>query len=139
MIDDELTEAIIGAAYAVHKKLGNGFLERVYENALTVELKRRGFRVRQQAPITVYYEGEVVGEFFADLLVENRVIVELKAVYSILKEHEVQLINYLNATGIETGLLLNFSSSVQVRRKSRDYKPSFKINPVNPENLVNPV
>jgi GxxExxY protein len=76
---------------------------------------------------------------FADLLVEDRVIVELKAVNSILKEHEVQLVNYLNATGIETGLLLNFSSSVQVRRKSRDYKPTPKNNPVHPENLINPV
>ena len=129
MIEDALTEAIIGAAYEVHNKLGNGFLERVYENALAVELRRRGFRVRQQTPITVYYEGEVVGEFFSDLLVEDRVIVEMKAVNAILKEHEVQLVNYLNATGIETGLLLNFGSSVQVRRKSRDYKPKTKNNP----------
>ncbi len=139
MIDDELTEAIIGAAYAVPNKLGSGFLEKVYENALCIELKRRGFSFRQQAPIKVYYEQEVVGEFFADLLVEDRVIVELKAVQSITREHEVQLVNYLNATGIETVLLLNFSSSVQVRRKSRDYKPASKTNPVNPENPVNPV
>ena len=131
MVDDELTEAIIGAAYAVHNKLGGGFLEKVYENALRVELLRRGFHVRQQAPIKVCYEGEIVGEFFADLLVEESVIVELKAVQSLTKEHEVQVVNYLNATGIEVGLLLNFSTSVQVRRKSRDYNPTIKTNLVN--------
>jgi GxxExxY protein len=142
MVEDELTKAIIGAAYTVHNKLGQGFVEKVYENALRIELVKLGLTVRQQAPIKVLYEGQVVGDFFADLLVQERVIVELKVVQVLNKEHEVQLVNYLNATGLETGLLVNFSSSVQVRRKSRDYKPSLKINfphPVNPENLVNPV
>lgn len=137
-----LTKAIIGAAYTVHNKLGGGFVEKVYENALRIELVKLGFSVRQQAPIKVLYEGQIVGDFFADLLVEGKVIVELKVVQAFNKEHEVQLVNYLNATGIETGLLINFGSSVQVKRKSRDYKPVLKINlsnPVNPENPVNPV
>jgi GxxExxY protein len=142
MVEDALTKAIIGAAYTVHNKLGHGFVEKVYENALRIELVKLGFSVRQQAPIKVFYEGEIVGDFFADLLVEGKVIVELKVVQALNKEHEVQLVNYLNATGIETGLLLNFGSSVQIKRKSRDYKPALKINlssPVNPENPVNPV
>lgn len=142
MVEDELTKAIIGAAYTVHNKLGQGFVEKVYENALRIELVKLGLNLRQQAPIKVLYEGQIVGDFFADLLVQERVIVELKVVQVLNKEHEVQLVNYLNATGLETGLLINFSSSVQVKRKSRDYKPSLKTNLpnlVNPENLVNPV
>ena len=123
MTDDELTEIIIGCAYQVHNSLGAGFLEKVYENALCIELTKRGLVVRQQEPIKVLYKGQVVGDYFADLWVENRIIVELKAVQALTREHEVQLVNYLTATGIETGLLINFGSSVHVKRKYREYKP----------------
>lgn len=123
MEDELLTEAIIGCAFKVHNTLGHGFLEKVYENALRIELIERGLKVKQQEPIKVYYDGQVVGEFYADLRVEDRVIVELKAVRSLDKAHEVQLVNYLTATGVDTGLLLNFGPSVQVKRKFRQYKP----------------
>ena len=123
MEDQALTEVIIGCAFKVHNTLGHGFLEKVYENALRIELARQGLEVKQQEPIRVHYDGQVVGEFYADLSVEDRVIVELKAVRSLDKAHEVQLVNYLTATGVNTGLLLNFGPSVQVKRKFRQYKP----------------
>ncbi len=123
MTDDELTEKIIACAFKVHKALGQGFSERVYENAMRVELVRQSLKVRQQVAIQVYYEGEVVGEFVPDLWVEERVLVELKAVLSLQKEHEVQLVNYLTATKVDTGLLINFGPSVEIRRKFRTYKP----------------
>lgn len=123
MTDDELTEKIIGCAYVVHNKLGPGFLEKVYENALRIELEKAGFRVKQQGPISVIYDGQVVGEYYADLWVEERIVVELKAALALVKEHEVQLVNYLTATKVDLGLLLNFGSSVQVKRKFREYKP----------------
>ncbi|MDX2030297.1 MAG: GxxExxY protein [Blastocatellia bacterium] len=123
-LEDRTTELIIGCAYQVHKKLGAGFLEKVYENALRIETEKSGLRVRQQAPINVLYDGNVVGEYFADLLVDDKVIVELKAVQALTKEHEQQVVHYLNATGFEIGLLINFGSSVQVKRKHRLYKPS---------------
>ncbi|GAB4439156.1 MAG: GxxExxY protein [Anaerolineae bacterium] len=122
MDDDSLTKQIIGLAYKVHNTLGVGFLEKVYENALKIELEKAGLTVKQQEPINVYYEGQMVGEYFADLWVENRIIIELKAVRALDKMHEVQLVNYLTATGVNTGLLLNFGPSVQVRRKFREYK-----------------
>jgi len=117
-----LTERGIGCAYNVHNGLGAGFLEKVYENAMCLELDRSGISARQQAPIPVKYRGQVVGDFAADLLIEDRLVVELKAVQQITKEHEVQLVNYLAATGIDDGLLINFGSSVQVRRKYRTYR-----------------
>jgi len=117
-----LTERVIGCAYNMHNDLGAGFLEKVYENAMCLELDRSGISVRQQAPIPVKYRGQVVGDFAADLLIEDRLVVELKAVQQIIKEHEVQLVNYLAATGIDDGLLINFGSSVQVRRKYRTYR-----------------
>ena len=122
MIDDELTEKIIACAFKVHKALGHGFSEGVYENAMRVELARQSLRVRQQVAIQVYYEGEVVGEFIPDLWVEDRVLVELKAVLSLQKEHEVQLVNYLTATKVDPGLLINFGPSVEIKRKFRTYK-----------------
>jgi len=123
MNDNQLSEKIIGAAYKVHNTLGRGFLEKVYENALKVELEKMGLKVRQQTPINVYYEGHLVGEYFADLWVEERMIIELKAIRALGHVHEVQLVNYLTATGVETGLLLNFGSpSVEVRRKFRTYR-----------------
>ncbi|HEV8589531.1 MAG TPA: GxxExxY protein [Pyrinomonadaceae bacterium] len=123
MTDDELTEKIIGCAYTVHNKLGPGFLEKVYENALRIELEKSGLTVKQQEPIAVLYDGQIVGEYYADLWVGERVIVELKAALALVKEHEVQLVNYLTATKVELGLLLNFGHSVQVKLKYREYKP----------------
>jgi GxxExxY protein len=121
--DEELTRTIIGCAFRVHNALGEGFVEKVYENALRIELVKQGLGVEQQAPIEVTYEGQMVGSFFADLWVADRVIVEVKAVQSLSKAHEVQLVNYLTATGVDTGLLLNFGSSVEVKRKFRTYTP----------------
>lgn len=123
MTDDDLTHIIIGCAYKVHNILGPGFLEKVDENALRIELEKAGFRVKQQEPINVMYEGQIVGEYYADLRVNERVVVELKVALVLAKEHEVQLVNYLTATGINDGLLINFGPSVQVRRKFREYKP----------------
>ncbi|MGZ8848582.1 MAG: GxxExxY protein [Pyrinomonadaceae bacterium] len=123
MTANDLTQTIIGFAYKVHNALGPGFLEKIYENALRIELERAGLTVKQQQPINVLYDGEIVGEYFADLWVDERIVVELKANLTLSKEHEVQLVNYLAATGIADGLLINFGSSVQVRRKYREYKP----------------
>ena len=123
MKNDDLTQIIIGCAYKVHNALGSGFLEKVYENALRIELEKLGLRVRQQEPISVTYEGQVVGEYFADLWVDESVVIELKAAQTLAKVNEVQLVNYLTATGIDTGLLLNFGPSVQVKRKFREYLP----------------
>jgi GxxExxY protein len=122
MKDEALTKKIIGCAFKVHNTLGAGFLERVYENALRIELAKLSLEVKQQEPIKVYYEGQVVGDYYADLWVENQVIVEVKAAQTLSKEHEVQLVNYLTATGVDTGLLLNFGPSVQVKRKFREYR-----------------
>ena len=123
MKDDDLTKTIIGCAYKVHSTLGPGFLEKVYENALRIELEKLGLRVKQQEPINVSYEGQVVGEYYADLWVDECVVIELKAVQTLARQHEVQLVNHLAATNIDSGLLLNFGSSVQVKRKFREYKP----------------
>jgi GxxExxY protein len=105
---NEITYAINGAIFEVNKILGPGFLEKVYENALLYELIRRGLKAVGQAPITVNYKGQCVGEYFADILVEDMVIIELKTVEKIEKIHEAQLLNYLKATGIQVGLLVNF-------------------------------
>jgi len=123
MEDDDLTQKIIGCAYKVHNTLGPGFLEKVYENAIRIELEKLGLVVKQQEPINVTYDGQVVGEYYADLWVDERVVVELKAAQTLVKQHEVQLVNYLTATGINNGLLLNFGPSMQVKRKFREYKP----------------
>ena len=116
-----LTEKVIGCAYRVHNELGDGFLEKVYENSLRIELARAGLSVKQQHPVPVTYEGEVVGDFHADLIIEDVLIVELKAVRRGSKAHEGQLVNYLTATGINHGLLINFGPSVEVKRKFRKY------------------
>ena len=117
MLHEDVTRAIIQALYKVYNTLGYGFLEKVYENALAYELARQGLEVRQQWPIKVYYDGHLMGEYFADLLVGSRVIVELKAVENLCPEHEAQLLNYLKATEIEVGLLLNFGPKPDFRRK----------------------
>ena len=127
MKDDDLTQTIIGCAYKVHNALGPGFLEKVYENALRIELEKLGFSIQQQEPLNVRYEGQVVGEYFVDLWVNGRLVIELKAVQSLTQRHEVQLVNCLTATGVDNGLLLNFGSSVQVKRKFREYKPKAKL------------
>ena len=98
--------------------MGYGFLEKVYENALRTELTQRGFHIEQQHPITVKYGNEIVGEYFANLLVNDLIILELKAVKILLPEHEAQLLNYLKATPYETGLLLNFGPKPQIKRRS---------------------
>ncbi len=127
MKDDDFTQKIIGCAYKVHNALGPGFLEKVYENPLRIELEGLGLNIKQQEPINVTYEGQVVGEYYADLWVDGRVVIELKAVQTLTQRHEVQLVNYLTATGIDDGLLLNFGPSVQVKRKFREYKPKGKL------------
>src|SRR5713101_4114602 len=117
----EITERIIGCAFKVHRVLGSGFLEKVYENALFIELNKPGLHAQQQAPVLVLYEKQKVGEYFADILVEKKIVCELKASDSLSREHEVQLVNYLAATGLEIGLLINFGKSVVVKRKFRTY------------------
>jgi len=120
---EELTEKIISAAYRVYNKMGFGFLESVYEKCLLIELEREGLRAESQKPIIVKYENEVVGEFKADVLIENTVILELKSVRQITRVHEVQLVNYLAATGKPVGLILNFGEEkVTVKRKVKDLK-----------------
>ena len=117
MLHSDITGKIIRAFYKVNNTLGYGFLEKVYENAMAFELKRMGCNVLQQKNIKVYYENEVMGDYYADLLVDDLVIVELKACESIREEHEAQLINYLKATEIEVGLLLNFGKKAEFKRK----------------------
>lgn len=117
----EITDKILHAFYkVVYPQLGYGFLEKVYENALTIALTAMGLKVQQQVKVTVYFQEQVVGEYFADLLVEDVVIVELKAVSRLLAEHEAQLLNYLRATPYEVGLLLNFGPKPQIVRKAFD-------------------
>lgn len=119
---EDLTKEIIAGAFAVHNNLGSGFLEKVYENSLFIELTERGFNVEQQMPISVFYKGKKVGDYVADLLINKTIILELKAVENLHPIHETQLINYLTATGLDIGLLINFGSSVVVKRKFRLYK-----------------
>ena len=113
----ELTSEIIACFYNVYNQLGYGFLEKVYENALMLELEENGFSVEKQSQIKVYYNEKEVGVYYADIIVEDLVILELKAAESIREEHECQLINYLKATDIEVGLLLNFGKKPQFKRK----------------------
>jgi GxxExxY protein len=124
MKHQELTRQIIDAAYQVHKVLGYGFLEKVYQNALMVELRKRGLRAECEKPLKIVYESEVVGDYVCDVVVEDKVILELKAVKEINEIHEVQLVNYLKGTGIEVGLLINFGPSVQIKRKVLDATPT---------------
>ena len=116
----ELTDAVICCFYNVYNALGYGFLEKVYENSLLLELTTRGIAALSQSPIAVLYDNKIVGEYFADLVVENSLIVEIKAARNILPEHEAQLLNYLKATEIEVGLLLNFGPKPEFRRKAFD-------------------
>jgi GxxExxY protein len=113
----DLTEKIIKAFYKVYNTLGFGFLEKVYENALFIELKNMGLFVEKQRRVKVFYEEQEVGDYFADLIVDEKVIIELKASEALCEEHEFQLINYLKATEIEIGLLLNFGKKPEFKRK----------------------
>jgi GxxExxY protein len=126
----DLTKEIINAFYKVYNTLGYGFLEKVYENALGLELQKRGFKVTQQAPVTVFYDGEPVGHYVADMVINDLIILEIKSAETIVKAHEAQLLNYLRATNIEVGLVLNFGSKPEISRKvyetTRYRKPSTK-------------
>ncbi len=121
---DQDSATIIGCAMKVHRVLGPGFLESIYQKALTCELRKNGIEVDCERKIPVHYEGIVVGEFCADMVVEELVIVENKAVQTLIAAHEAQLVNYLTATGTDIGLLLNFGSkSLEFKRKARVYRP----------------
>lgn len=113
----DLTADIIKCFYTVYNTLGFGFLEKVYEKALFIELQNSGFRVETQKPIKVHYRKQLVGEYYADMIVNDVVIIELKAVESLCEQHETQLLNYLKATNIEVGLLLNFGKKPTMKRK----------------------
>lgn len=120
---NNLTHTVIGCAYKVHNVLGFGLLERCYENALRIELEKLGIRALQQHELNVWYEDQIIGECKPDLWLPEKLIIEVKSVQNLAKEHEVKLIHYLAATKINDGLLINFGQSVQVKRKFRDYKP----------------
>ena len=121
MLEDPVTEQIIGCAFRVANALGPGFLEKVYENALLHELRKSGLRAQAQKGIEVWYDGVVVGEFAADLVIEERILVELKACRALNEAHVAQGVNYLTATGLTTCLLLNFGTPrIEVRRLGRD-------------------
>ncbi|MFC1837480.1 GxxExxY protein [Thermodesulfobacteriota bacterium] len=109
MKSDDITYAIRGAIFEVNKVLGHGFLEKVYENALLVELQSRGLKAESQTPVKITYKEEAVGDYLADIIVEDRVLIELKTVDKLQKVHEAQILNYLHATEISVGLLVNFS------------------------------
>ena len=113
----ELTEKVIKVFYVVYNRLGYGFLEKVYENAMVIEFKKEGISALSQFPIKVKYEGEIIGEYFADILVNDKVIVEIKASRNLAADNEAQLLNYLKATGYKVGLLVNFTHpKAEIRR-----------------------
>ena len=116
----DLTEKIIGAFYTVYSTLGYGFLEKIYVKALMIELKKRGLDAEDELPIQVYYNGQLIGEYFADIVVNQLVILEIKAAKAIVTEHEAQLLNYLKATPYEVGLVLNFGPKPETKRRSFD-------------------
>jgi GxxExxY protein len=120
---EDITSRIIRAAYTVYKQLGFGFLESVYKKAMAIELAKNNLKAEEEKPLKVYYDGLIVGDFFVDLFVADSVVVELKSVQKLAKEHEVQLVNYLKGLTREIGLLINFGpSGVDVKRKYRLHK-----------------
>jgi GxxExxY protein len=121
MEQEDITGKIIACAFMVHNTLGAGFLEKVYERAFKMELEKSGFKVESQVPLIVYYNDQPVGNYFADLMINDEIVIELKAVDTIIHSHEIQLVHYLNAIKKDFGLLINFGSSVQVKRKYRHY------------------
>lgn len=124
LLHEEITDVTLKCFFDVYNELGYGFLEKVYENALAIEIRNAGLSCSQQFPIPVYFKEKVVGNYFADLLVADKILIELKVAESICEEHEFQLLNYLKATNIEVGLLLNFGKKPQFKRKvfSNQYK-----------------
>lgn len=116
-LHQDITSLIIKMFYKVYNALGYGFLEKVYENSLFIELKNAGVYVEKQRKVNVYYGDELVGEYYADLIIENKIIVEIKTAEALAEEHEYQLLNYLKATEIEVGLLLNFGKNPELKRK----------------------
>jgi GxxExxY protein len=116
----ELTEKIIKIYYKVYNALGYGFLEKIYENAMMIEFRKTSILAVSQSPIEVIYDDEIIGDYFADILVDGNVIIEIKAVKNMIVDHEAQLLNYLKATNIEVGLLLNFGPEPEIKRKVFD-------------------
>jgi GxxExxY protein len=125
MLHRKLTGRIIKAFYEVYNELGTGFLESVYENAFYLVLGENGMTVEKQMPITVYFRGKIVGNYKADLVVEDKVLIELKAIRTILPEHEAQIINYLKATKLDIGLLMNFGNKPEFKRFIFDKKRNY--------------
>ncbi len=123
-LHSDITSLIIKAFYNVFNTLGHGFLEKVYENAMMIELRKLGLECKKQISLTVYYQNTKVGDYFADIIVEDKVIIELKAAETLIPEHEAQFVNYLRATEIEVGLLLNFGKEPQHKRRvlTEEYK-----------------
>ena len=120
---EELTHKIIGSAYQIYNELGFGFLESVYKKAMMIELAKQNLKVEEEKSLEVYYDDQVVGLFYVDLFVEEKILVELKSVQNLAKEHEVQLVNYLTGLQKEIGLLINFGpSGVEVKRKYRQHR-----------------
>ena len=117
LLHKDLTDAILKVFFDVYNELGYGFLEKVYQNAMMIELRSRGFDVVAQNPVKVYYKGNIVGDYYADIVVEDLIILELKATAVIVEEFEWQLVNYLRGTKMEVGLLLNFGKKPEFRRK----------------------
>ena len=113
----DITSKVMKAFFKVYNSLGFGFLERVYENAMFIELNNMGLNVEKQKRLVVYYENQQIGNYFADFLIEEKVIIELKAVERLVEEHELQIINYLRATDLEVGLILNFGKKPEFKRK----------------------
>ena len=128
LLNKDLTDIILKTFYEVYNELGYGFLEKVYQNSLLIELRNKGLDVISQKKIKVFYKGNEVGEYYADLIVENKVVLELKAVEYILDEFENQLLNYLRGTDCEVGLLLNFGKKPEFRRKIFENKRKLRKN-----------
>lgn len=130
LLHKDLTDLILKTFYEVYNELGYGFLEKVYHNALYIELKNKGLNVVSQKQIDVFYKGLKVGEYYADLIVENKVILELKAAEYVAEEFEIQLINYLRGTDSEVGLLLNFGKKPEFKRKVFENTRKIRKNPL---------
>lgn len=120
---EELTHKIIGCAYKVFNELGFGFLESIYKKAMIIELVKNNLKVEAEKPLKVYYDNQIIGDFYIDLYIEDKIIVELKSIETVVKQHEVQLVNYLQGLQKDIGLLINFGASgVEVKRKYRTVK-----------------
>lgn len=124
---NDLIKKVNNCAINIRRQLPSGFLEAVYKNAMVIELRKAGLRFETEKPLKIYYDGIVIGDYRVDIIVEGRLILELKAVNSLTLSHEIQLVNYLTATGIDHGLLINFGGEViEIKHKYRIYKKQFK-------------